>query len=229
LNSLLARLNSTNISEPQGFLTKLSRQTGGRAFLNRNDLETGVALAVEDARTHYVVGFVPSAKSRDDEDGEIQVRINRSNVQPLVRSNWFSKKTRVADDELATAFRFSEFYRDFELDTRVALSPGALKVSMDIPTADLAFQAEGGKQSCTIEIRGALLDSSGLWVNSKLLFHKLFPIKMDDSQLQELRQRPAVTAVAEVEVPAGEYELVIVARQDPAGLISSISSPIKGP
>lgn len=219
MNPIVRRLDAADIIAPQSFLTILSKQTGGRVFMNRNDLETGIEGVRSDARTYYLVGIIPEDGSGE---GPVEVRVSRAGARVLVRSDWFTRKASA--DELESAFRFPGFYRDFEMDTVVSVAAGTLKVSVDIPTEALVFEPELGRQRCTIQIRGRVLDAAGKWIGSGFLLAKLFPIALEETQLEALRLRPAVTAAAQARLPAGARDLIIVVRQEPSGLTATYSA-----
>ncbi len=97
----LARLNRADISvyaiDPRGLdvagrgfpatLTEFAARTGGTAFFDRNDLATGMRLALEDSQTGYTLGFtVPPREAPGFH--EIRVRVNRSAIRLRYRESY---------------------------------------------------------------------------------------------------------------------------------------------
>jgi VWFA-related protein len=96
--------NSTPITSPTGpvedLLARLSRpdpgaleiayRTGGRAFYNRNDLETGIRRALNDSRFTYELAYRPDHDRWKGEWRKIQVKVNRPDVTVLARAGYFA-------------------------------------------------------------------------------------------------------------------------------------------
>ena len=76
--------------EPDIALLELANRTGGRAFFNSNDLETGIRRAEDDARFTYNLAYVPDHNQWKGEWRKIQVKVNRPNVTVLARGGYFA-------------------------------------------------------------------------------------------------------------------------------------------
>ena len=48
------------VAENQDILQSVAEDTGGRAFLNTNDIQGAVRRAADDARMTYVLGYYPT-------------------------------------------------------------------------------------------------------------------------------------------------------------------------
>lgn len=76
--------------EPNPDLLELASRTGGRAFFNRNDLETGIRRALDDARLTYELGYYPDHNQWNGQWRKIQVKVNRPEVTVLARGGYFA-------------------------------------------------------------------------------------------------------------------------------------------
>lgn len=76
--------------QPNGDLIALAQRTGGRAFYNRNDLETGIRRALDDARFTYSIAYAPDHNDWKGEWRKIQVKVDRPDVTVLARSGYFA-------------------------------------------------------------------------------------------------------------------------------------------
>ena len=56
-------------------LTKVAQETGGRVFLNTNDLDRAIVESVRDSSTFYQVGYYPSHKQWDGKFHTIKVKV----------------------------------------------------------------------------------------------------------------------------------------------------------
>lgn len=80
----------SRIPEPDPGLLELASRTGGRAFFNRNDLETGVRRALDDSRFTYSLAYYPDHGKWKGEWRKLQVKVNRPDVTVLARSGYFA-------------------------------------------------------------------------------------------------------------------------------------------
>jgi VWFA-related protein len=101
IEKTLGKLNRADVAvyavDPRGLavtgrgfpdsLVELATRTGGTAFFNRNDLDTGMRLALQDSQTGYTLGFtVPPQESPGFH--EIRVRVNRSAIRLRYRESY---------------------------------------------------------------------------------------------------------------------------------------------
>jgi len=85
VENLIAR-----IPEPDPGLLELASRTGGRAFFNRNDLETGIRRALDDSRFSYSLAYYPDHGKWKGEWRKLQVKVNRPDVTVLARGGYFA-------------------------------------------------------------------------------------------------------------------------------------------
>lgn len=75
---------------PNGDLIALAQRTGGRAFFNRNDLETGIRRALDDSQYTYSIAYIPDHNKWNGEWRKIQVKVDRPGVTILARNGYFA-------------------------------------------------------------------------------------------------------------------------------------------
>jgi len=80
----------SRIPEPNSSLIGLAERTGGRAFYNRNDLETGIRRALDDSRFTYSLAYYPDHNQWKGEWRKIEVKVNRPGVTVLARGGYFA-------------------------------------------------------------------------------------------------------------------------------------------
>lgn len=81
---------SPTIGEDHGPMLELARRTGGRAFYNRNDLETGIRRALDDSRITYELAYYPDHNKWTGAWRKIEIKLDRPNVTVLARSGYFA-------------------------------------------------------------------------------------------------------------------------------------------
>jgi VWFA-related protein len=78
------------IGEGHGAMLELAKRTGGRAFFNRNDLDTGIRRALDDSRFTYTLAYAPDHNKWKGEWRKIQVHVNRPGATVLTRDGYFA-------------------------------------------------------------------------------------------------------------------------------------------
>jgi hypothetical protein len=126
-------------------LSELATRTGGRAFFDRNDLETPIRRALEDSRTTYTLGYYPNHDAWNGKFRKIQIKLNRTGLDLLVRQGYFAlppappvpAKDRIAFLEQVAASPLDA--TGFALDARV-------EVKTDDGTEDLSTRVSFNPQ-----------------------------------------------------------------------------------
>ena len=76
--------------DSQHTMKQIADATGGRAFLNRNDIDKAVTLSVEDGSTYYTLGYYPEDKSWDGKFRKLQVKLNRQEARARYRRGYYA-------------------------------------------------------------------------------------------------------------------------------------------
>jgi len=72
------------------YMSEFATRTGGRAFINRNDLESGIRRALDDSRFTYSLAYYPDHTKWKGEWRKIQIKVNRPGVIVLTRGGYFA-------------------------------------------------------------------------------------------------------------------------------------------
>jgi VWFA-related protein len=94
--------NPAQTDEPTGIeaMQEMADDTGGRAFVNTNDLTGAIRKAVEDSAVTYTLGFYLDPSSVDGEFHELKVRVTRSGLNVHYPKGYFAfKDTPATRDE----------------------------------------------------------------------------------------------------------------------------------
>ena len=82
-------------------MQKMAEETGGRAFVNTNDLTGAIRDAVEDSAVTYTLGFYIDSDSLDGNFHELKVKVKRAGLEVRYPKGYFALKDAPASkDEL---------------------------------------------------------------------------------------------------------------------------------
>jgi VWFA-related protein len=81
---LLSNFNS------QSSLREMAERTGGKAFINRNDIDTGIRSSIDDGSSYYTTSYHPANKTWDGRLRKIEVKTTRAGVKLRYREGYYA-------------------------------------------------------------------------------------------------------------------------------------------
>jgi len=99
-----SRVDNTRLEITQGPMLEMSGLTGGRAFLNTNDIQGAIRSAAEEAAVTYTLGFYPDSPRHDGKCHRIEVKLpSRPGVSVRYRKGYTDAPDPANDPEGRTA------------------------------------------------------------------------------------------------------------------------------
>jgi VWFA-related protein len=80
-------------------MQKIAEDTGGRAFVNTNDITSAIRKAVEDSAVTYTLGFYIDSGSLDGKFHELKVQVHRSGLNLRYPKSYFAVKDASATQD----------------------------------------------------------------------------------------------------------------------------------
>ena len=215
-------------------LQELAERTGGKAYYNRNDLDVGMAEAIEDKRTSYTLAFYLGDDERDGRFHRLAVLVNRPHLDLHYRQGYIAGADR----------RMEQAQKKAELESAL-LSPldsTGVGITMSIEFAD-------GKPRGTLRIRTSLdpatislAEKGNRWEGK---FDEMFVemnadgktiAKISSSRRFQLNaaqhhrfEREGVTYSQEIPCENGAAKVHAIIRDAETGHVGSLTMPLKRP
>jgi VWFA-related protein len=196
----------------QSSLREMAERTGGKAFMNRNDLDLGIRTSIDDGSSYYTTSYTPANKTWDGRMRKIEVKTSRPGVKLRYREGYYAVDPALLQ---GTKKEVKQTSIDFAqaLDPDVAVSTGLLFRAQVLPpsaaTHDkvlvnfvvdphmVAFNKkedglEHAEVSCIVwafPVKGKPIGSGGGTVNAKLdaeTFQKVMKSALPCSQSLDL-------------------------------------------
>lgn len=213
----------------QETLTTLSGDTGGKAFLDTNDLGQVFDRVQRDTSVYYVLGYKSSNTMRDGKYRHIQVKINRAGMNLEFRKGYYAPKDfqhfnaedkeQQMEDEMASelpntdvAVYMAASY--FRMDDRRFYVPVALVV----PGSQIPFTKGGDKDKASLDVIGEVLDELKRPVGS---MRETVKLSLDASQ--EVRRKNVQYSTGFV-LASGKYHFKFVVRENQSGRLGSFET-----
>ncbi len=230
--SVLNDLNGNDAS--QETLYTLAADTGGKAFMDTNDLSGVFSVVQKDTSAYYVLGYTSSNHLKDGHYRRLKVQVNRPDVKLEYRAGYYAdrdyqhmKQTdreEQLDDELAAELS----------QTDVAVYAGAayfrqddshyyLEVSLVIPGSQIPFVQEKDKDKATIDIIGEVLEGGKFPVG-----RLRDTVKLAVDSTQQVRRKNVQYNTGFILAP-GSYHLKFVVRENSTGRMGAFETDVRIP
>ncbi|MBC7929541.1 MAG: VWA domain-containing protein [Rubrivivax sp.] len=236
---------AAELFEGQNGLNYLSRETGGIAVFNQNDLNKGIRRALEDISGYYLIGYRPDETTFDASTGRrrfntwtIKVK-NRSNLRVRTRSGFLAVADEPANDKKRTrpeqlmAALLSPFsaggvnvqLTSFFMNDATAGSTIRSVLLMD--ARNLTFTAQpDGRQQTVLDVIAVTLGDDGQIVDQVALIET---IRVRPEALERFKREGMVYGLNVPISKPGAYQLRIAVRDSVTGRIGSASQYIEVP
>ncbi len=230
--SVLNDLNSNDTS--QETLYTLAADTGGKAFMDMNDLSGVFSEVQKDTSAYYVLGYTSTNHLKDGHFRRLKVQINRPDVKLEYRAGYYAdrdyqhmKQTdreEQLEDELAAelpqtdvaVYAGTAYFR--QDDTHYYLS-----VSIVVPGSQIPFVQEKDKDSATLDIIGQVL-AGGKFPVGRLRD----TVKLAVESAQQVRRKNVQYNTSYVLAP-GSYHLKFIVRENRTGRMGSFETDVRIP
>lgn len=157
---------SVRSTEVRATLLSLAEQTGGQPILAGNH-ESPLAIAADDTRSYYWIGFTPDFK-RDDVRHRVSVDVDRRGLDVRTRQDYLDLSQRSeAAMVVESALLFGNAPVGPQLPVQVGQSAASgwhtmkVPVSVAIPVSGVTFVPLDGKYVTDLELRVTALDRDG--------------------------------------------------------------------
>ena len=83
-------LSISTDNDSQETMREMARETGGRAYVNQNEIKVGVERAFADETAAYTIGYYPENKKYDSKYRSIKVKVKRDGVELQNRRGYYA-------------------------------------------------------------------------------------------------------------------------------------------
>lgn len=211
-------------------LEKLAQETGGRSFLNSNDLSKAILSSAEDGSAYYVVGYYPAHKRWDGAFHTIKVKIARDGANARHRRGYYAidpeswRKSSSEDMKISLSRNYLEstsvlFY------ARVMPAPANadVKVEFLVDPHTISFESMSeNQQYCNLEFQIQAYSPEGKLVKAQVQQAEA-PLKPETFARI---QKDGLPMPVPIKLDAGNYMLRLGVRDNRTGFFGTAELPI---
>ena len=228
-----AQAVTTNFQRSQDTLYALAGDTGGKAFLDNNDLAGGIVQAQQSISDYYILGYYTS---NTDPNGKFRrIRISLANNQEAkldYRQGYYANKEfnkfndvdreRQLEDALMLEDPITDLTIAMEIDYfQLNRAEYFVPIIVKIPGRELALAKRGGAEITRIDFVGDIKDLVGGTTVSNVRDNT--NIKLTDKTAAELARVPLEYDTGFTLLP-GKYSIKFLARDDETGRIGTFQT-----
>jgi len=222
----------SDLQGSQNTLYALANDTGGKLFVDSNDLSAGIVQAQKDISSYYILGYYTTNAALDGKFRRIKVSINNNVSAKLdYRSGYFAskefKKFDSSDRErqLQEALMLGDPMTDLSiaLETdyfRQARDRYYVPISVKMPGSDLALAKQGNSESTRLDFIGEIRDSKNAIAGSVRDF---ITVKLKGDTAAQLAKK-TVAYDAGFVLPPGAYSVKFLARENETGKMGTFQA-----
>ena len=226
-------LSISTAQDAQETMREMARETGGRAYVNQNEIKVGVERAFEDTSAAYTLGYYPENKKYDGKYRQIKVKVKRDGVDAQYRRGYMAidptqTKGYNPSQEVASALS------DVAPSTLVAFSarvlpPSANKAAKDkvgvdflVDATTLSTEDASGGKKLNVTFYAAVYSSAG-----KMLSNRSMKVDQafDANTYQQLLQHGLLLHM-DLDPQPGTNQIHLAVQDVRTGLVGSLEAPM---
>ncbi len=156
-------MHTLPIEQNQSMGIELSAKTGGRAFVNTNDISGAIGAAFDDSHPSYRLGFYPRGLVNDGKYHEITVKLkDRPDARLRWRHGYFDAPlSEPPKEQLRDALRNPVNAVGIPLSAELTPSSSGYELKLDIGLTELALAQQGDRWNGKVEIALMQCDEDG--------------------------------------------------------------------
>lgn len=219
----------------QETLVTVSRDTGGKAYLDSNDFGRAFNSVLEDTAAYYVIGYRSTNRARDGRYRHIAVKVNRPDLKLDYRAGYYGPRDfyhftkedreRQMQEEMTSeipntdlpVYMAASYFRLDEQKYFVALS-------LVVPGSAVPFTTSADKDKAALDVLGLVRDE-----RSKMPVGNLREtVKLATDAAQQVRRKNIQYETGFL-LPVGTYHVKFVVRENQTGKLGSFETDITVP
>jgi VWFA-related protein len=228
---------TSNFQRSQDTLYALAKDTGGKAFLDNNDLSKGVVQAEQSISSYYILGYYSKNEALDGKFRRIKITLNgHPDAKIDYRQGYwagkvFSKFTTVDKErQLMDALMLGDPITELTIQMEVNYFQlnGAeyyVPVTMKIPGSELALARRRGAEHTVIDFIGEVKDEYNVTIAN---VRDKVDMKLSGETAERLAHQPIQYGTAFTVLP-GKYSIKVLARDDETGRIGTYLAKFEVP
>jgi VWFA-related protein len=227
-NRAISTLSAQRAS--QGTMEEVAAQTGGKAYINQNDIKDGITLAVSDDKASYSLGYYPDNKKWDGKFRNLKVKVDQGDTQLRYRKGFYAVDPSQDKDKKG----------NFESDVAAALElgapstqvsfmaqakptdPGKMRVIFLVDAHTLSVEDSGAGKKMNVVLYASIYGADGKNIETK---STKVDRSFDAATYQQLLDKGMMVPI-DMDLPAGGQYLRLAVLDNKTGYIGTATGSV---
>lgn len=212
----------------QGTMEEVALQTGGKAYINRNEIKDGITLAAADEKASYSLGYYPENKKWDGKFRNFKVKVDRGDIQLRYRKGFFAvdtgqMKNANYESDVASALEVGAPATQVSFMAQAKnTDPGKMRVVFLVDAHTLTAEDAAGGKKMNVSMYASVYDAKGKNLGAR-------STKVDRTfnaaTYQQILAKGMMVPI-DMDLPAGGQELRLAVLDNKTGFIGTANGPL---
>lgn len=218
----------STVQAAQGTMREIAAQTGGKAYVNQNEIKDGIALAASDEKASYSLGYYPENKKWDGKLRNIKIKLAQGDTQLRYRKGYFAiepgpTKEHNFEQDVAAALQVDVPSTQISFRAQAKpTDPGKMRVVFLVDAHTLTAEDSSGSKKMNINFYASVYDSQGKNLGTRgLKIDKTF----DAATYQQILDKGMMVPI-DMDLPSAGKELRLAVLDNKTGLIGTVTGPL---
>lgn len=209
-------------------MKEVAAQTGGKAYVNQNEIKDGITLAVSDEKASYTLGYYPENKKWDGKFRSLKVKVDQGDTQLRYRKGFYAldpaqdKKANFEQDVAAALEMGAPATQVSFMAQAKPTDPGKMRVVFLVDAHTLTAEDAGGSRKMNVILYASLYGADGKNLGTRSLkVDRTF----DAATYQQLLDKGMMVPI-DMDMPSGELHLRLAVLDNKTGFIGTASGTV---
>jgi VWFA-related protein len=212
----------------QDTMREIAAQTGGKAYINQNEIKDGITMAVSDEKASYSLGYYPENKKWDGKFRNLKVKVDQGDTQVRYRKGYYAldpaqdKKANFEQDVAAALEVGAPATQVSFMAQAKPTDPGKMRVIFLVDAHTLTAEDAGGGKKMNVILYASVYSADGKNMGTRSLkVDRTF----DAATYQQLLDKGMMVPI-DMDKPAGGQVLRLAVLDNKTGFIGTASGTV---
>jgi VWFA-related protein len=212
----------------QGTMREIAAQTGGKAYINQNEIKDGITLAVSDENASYSLGYYPENKKWDGKFRSLKVKVDKGDTQVRHRRGFYAldpaqDKNVNFEQDVAAALEMGAPATQVSFMAQAKpTDPGKMRVIFLVDAHTLSAEDAGGGKKMNVILYASVYSADGKNMGTRSLkVDRTF----DAATYQQILDKGMMVPI-DMDKPAGGQVLRLAVLDNKTGFIGTASGTV---
>jgi hypothetical protein len=213
----------------QGTMREIAAETGGKAYINQNEIKDGITLAVSDENASYALGYYPENKKWDGKFRSLKIKLDHGDTQIRYRKGFYAidpaqDKKANFEQNVAAALELGAPATQVSFMAQAKpTDPGKMRVVFLVDAHTLSAEDAGGGKKMNVILYASVYSADGKNMGTRSLkVDRTF----DAATYQQLLDKGMMVPI-DMDKPSGSQSLRLAVLDNKTGFVGTASGEVQ--